>query len=323
MIPPVATPVLLLLAAAQQAAPTAAPQALVARPAIARAAAPPSAPVVVQEPRARPRVRTPGDPHERFNRRMFATQQRFDRRFLRPAALGYKRHVPKPLRTGLRHFFSNLGEPIVFLNYLLQLKPGKAAETAARFAINSSLGIGGVLDIAKTPGVRLPHRPNGFGDTLGYYGVKPGAYLFLPLVGPTTVRDLIGGQADGLVLPLAVGTPFDRLEYQIPRAAITGLDRRAEADSDLQLLLDDAVDPYATLRSVYLQDRAGEIAALKRRKAAAAPAGELDDPLQDPAAPPAATQPPASDATELQDPLTDPATAPDPAAADPAAPARR
>ena len=318
MILPIATPILLLLAA-QQAPPTASPQALIARPPVMQAAAPPPAPIIVQESRAKPRGRTPGDPHERFNRRMFATQQRFDRKFLRPAALGYKRRVPKPLRTGLRHFFSNLGEPIVFLNYLLQLKPGKAMETAARFAINSSLGIGGVLDIANTPGVGLPHRSNGFGDTLGYYGVKPGAYLFLPLVGPTTMRDLIGGQADGLVLPLAVGTPFDRLEYQIPRGVITGLDQRAEADGDLQVLLGDAVDPYATLRSVYLQDRAGEIAALKKRKAAAAPTSELDDPLQDSAAglPPATAKPPASDATELQDPLTDPAVA------DPAAPARR
>ena len=264
-------------------------------------------------------ARTPGDRYEHFNRRMFASQQRFDRRFLRPAALGYAHAVPKPVRSGLRHFFANLGEPIVFLNYLLQLKPGKAIETATRFAINSSLGLGGILDVAKTPGIRLPHRPNGFGDTLGVYGVRPGPYLFLPLVGPTDLRDLIGGQADGLVLPLAVGKPFNRLAYQIPKAVLTGLDQRAQADSDLTVLFDGAVDPYATLRSVYLQDRAGEIAQIKGRPRAATPAGELDDPLQDPAG--EATQPAARSATpELQDPLADPAAGPTQPAPSAAAP---
>lgn len=297
--------------------------------------APTPAPVSVT-----PRAKTPGDPHERFNRRMFAVQQRFDRRFLRPAAMGYTRAVPRPVRTGIRHFFSNLGEPLVFVNYLLQLKVGKAAETAGRFMINSTLGLAGVLDVAKTPGIWLPHRPNGFGDTLGYYGVRPGAYLFLPLVGPTTVRDLLGGQTEGLVLPLAVGVPFNRVEYQVPRGVLTGLDRRAEADADFQALLSGAVDPYATLRSVYLQDRAGEIAQLHGKPRGAAPSEGSDDSLLDPAAAPGA-RPPAG-ASELADPLADPAAPPaaaappmpaepanpaltpaPPVAADPTAPVRR
>lgn len=281
------------------------------------------------------RVRTPGDPYEKFNRKMFRTHQRFDRGFLRPASKGYAKVVPKFMRSMLRNFFSNLGEPVVFLNYVLQLKPGKAAETVGRFAINSTLGFGGTVDIAKEPGVALPHRANGLGNTLGFYGVKSGPYLFLPFVGPTTLRDFLGGQADGLVLPLAVGNPFDRWEYQVPRAVLTGLDQRAEADADLNALFDGAVDPYATLRSVYLQDRAGEIAALKGRRGAdtatpdlrdpanaEAPASsELSDPLADPAAP-KADGAPSSAAPELQDTLTDPAgpsTAPAPAAAPPCA----
>ncbi len=284
---------------------------------------PDAAPAVVNAPSPEKPKHEPGDPHERFNRRMFAAQQRFDRKLLRPAALGYRHALPKPVRGGLRHFFSNLGEPIVFLNYLLQLKPGKAAETAGRFMINSTLGIGGLLDLAKSKGVRLPHRPNGFGDTLGYYGVKPGAYLFLPFIGPTTIRDLFGGQADGLVLPLAIGTPFNKLSYQLSKAVITGLDRREQADEDYRALLDGAVDPYATLRSVYLQDRAGEIAQLKGKRGEPAQ-DQLIDPLDDPAD--TAMAPPSD---ELSDPLSDPAVMPEappdpgPAASDPAAPAQR
>jgi phospholipid-binding lipoprotein MlaA len=248
-----------------------------------------------------------GDPLERFNRDMFGKQQKFDTAIFRPAAMGYKRVVPKPVRSGLRQFFSNLSEPIVFLNYMLQFKPGKAAETLARFSINSTLGLGGLIDIAKTPGIRLPRRDNGFGNTLGFYGVKPGPYLFLPFIGPTSVRDLIGGQGDGLVLPLAVGKPFDRLEYQIPRGVVTGLDLRAESDDELRALFDGAVDPYATLRSAYQQSRQGEIDALHGGMRSSSPT-ELRDDLADPAGSEARVQdapPPA----ELSDPLTDPAVA--------------
>lgn len=243
-----------------------------------------------------------GDPLENFNRRMFKVYQGFDRSLFRPVAMGYKHVVPKPVRSGIRNFFSNLTEPIVFLNYLLQLKPGKAAETAGRFLVNSTVGIGGLADVAKTKGVNLPHRPNGFGNTLGYYGVKPGPYIFLPIVGPTTLRDFLAGQGDALVLPIVIGKPFDRVEYQAPRAILLGIDKRAESDSDLKVLLDGAVDPYATLRSVYLQNRTAEIQALKG-KSAAIPDDTLEDPLTDPAAH-------QSKAPELSDPLADPAATP-------------
>ncbi|MDQ2878041.1 MAG: VacJ family lipoprotein [Pseudomonadota bacterium] len=260
---------------------------------------------------AGPHRHAPGDPLEGFNRTMFAGFQRVDKAVLQPAALGYRHVVPQPVRGGLRHFFSNLGEPLVLLNFLLQFRAGKAVETLGRFVINSTLGIGGLIDVAKTRGFRLPHRANSLGDTLGFYGVKPGPYLFLPIVGPTTVRDLLGGQGEGLILPLAVGKPFDRLYYQAPKAVITGLDQRAESDGDLQALYAGAVDPYASLRSSYLQDRQGEIDHL-RGKSAGGPAPELDDPLADPAAAtaPSTAPPNASDGPDMPGPLTDPAAAP-------------
>ncbi|MEO8374159.1 MAG: VacJ family lipoprotein [Sphingomonas bacterium] len=244
----------------------------------------------------------PGDPLEGLNRHLFAGFQFADRTFIRPVAMGYRHVVPKPVRSGLRNFFRNLGEPLVFLNDLLQLKPGRAFKTFERFVINSSLGIGGLIDVAKSRNIGLPHHDNGFGNTLGYYGVGPGPYLFLPIIGPTTLRDLIGGQGDDFVLPIAIGNPFDRLEYQIPRGVLSGIDDRAELDADFKALLDSAVDPYATLRSVYLQNRAAEIQALHSRSAKA---GTTTDPLDDPLGDPAARQ-----ASPLDDPLNDPAASP-------------
>lgn len=247
-----------------------------------------------------------GDPLEGFNRAMFSVHQKLDKAVFRPTAMGYKHAVPKPVRSGLRNFFSNIGEPIVALNFLLQLKVGKAAETLGRFAINSTIGIGGLFDVAKGPDFKLPHRANGFGDTLALYGVGPGPYLFIPLVGPTNLRDFVGGQGEGFVLPAAIGNPFDRWEYQMPKAVVTGLDQRAEADDDLRALMDGAVDPYATLRSAYLQSRQGEIDQL-RGKPSTVRSPELGEPLDDPAGAATAVPPGNAGAPELSDPLTDPA----------------
>lgn len=243
---------------------------------------------------------------------MFGLHQALDKSIYRPLAMGYQHVVPKPVRSGLRNFFSNLTEPVVFLNYLLQFKFGKAAETLARFTINSTLGVGGLFDIAKTEDFKLPHRNNSFGDTLAYYGVGPGPYLFLPLMGPTTLRDVLGGPLDGAVLPLAVGKPFSDWRYQLSSGAITGLDLRAESDPELRALFGGAVDPYATLRSVWLQNRAAEVAGLRHHRLEPQSPSELDDPLRDPGAP--TTSPSESRAPEFQDPLTDPA-APAPAKA--------
>ncbi len=132
-----------------------------------------------------------------------------------PVAKAYKKSLPKPVRSGIRNFLNNLGEPIVFLNYLLQLKPGKAFETLGRFAINSTIGIGGLVDVAKKEPFNLPHRRNGFANTLGYYGVDSGSYLYLPIIGATTVRDLVG---DGLrPVPFPAAANCDRQAVQSSR----------------------------------------------------------------------------------------------------------
>jgi phospholipid-binding lipoprotein MlaA len=254
-----------------------------------------------------------GDPLEGFNRKMFSLNQVFDRVFFRPVAMVYKTVVPNFARKGIRHFFSNIGEPLVFANDMLQLKPKRAVKTLGRFVVNSTVGVGGLLDVAKTKDFRLPHRDNSLGDTLGHYGIGPGPYLFLPFLGPSTFRDLPAGVAEAQALPVVVGSPFDRAEFRIPQTVLTGLDLRVESDAPLKALTASAIDPYATLRSSYLQDRAGRVAATHGARGAGAISDPLTDPLADPLADPAggsaavAPAAPASANDPLADPLTDPA----------------
>ncbi|MGJ3648356.1 MlaA family lipoprotein [Sphingomonas sp. GlSt437] len=239
------------------------------------AAAPPAVEGAVVT--ARPR-HAKGDPLERLNRKLYSFHQRADHAVFRPIALFYKHVVPKFLRTAMRHIISNLTEPLVFMNDVLQLKPKRAARTLSRFVINSTVGVGGIGDVAKTAG--LPHHDNSLGDTLARYGVGPGPYIFIPFFGPTTLRDLLGGQVENLLYPVAIGMPFDRGDYQLSSGLVAGLDLRAESDADFKALLDGAADPYATLRSVYLQARQGEIDDIKGAK----PKDSFDDPLADPEA---------------------------------------
>lgn len=264
---------------------------------------------------------TKGDPLERFNRHMFALNMSIDRAVFRPLAMTLGKIIPRPLRAGIRNVLHNLGEPIVFLNDLLQLRPKHAVRTFGRFALNSTFGIGGLVDVAKT--AKLPHENNSFGSTLARYGVGPGPYLFLPFVGPATLRDLATQPLDQAVLPLAIGKPFNRLDYQLGTGAFLGIDKRIESDNDLRTLLSGAADPYATLRSVFLQNRAAEIDQIKGKSAAPA---MFDDPLADPAAaapatPPAEMPAPATtpDGSATSPPAVPPATSDLPA--DPAPPA--
>lgn len=309
--------VALALAVALTSMPAAGQEAVPAPVAIAAPAQTPAAGAAEPAPRAK-RRHAKGDSLEGFNRAMFSVHQVLDRIFFRPVSMAYKKIVPKVVRKGIRHFFSNIGEPLVFANDVLQLKPKRAVKTFGRFLVNSTVGIGGLLDVAKTRDFRLPHRDNSFGDTLGHYGVGPGPYLFLPLVGPSTLRDFSAGMAQGQVLPVTIDVPFGRAEYRISQGVLTGLDLRAESDDALKALLGSAIDPYATLRSAYLQDRAATIADTRSGDAPQA-TNPLDDPLTDPAAGPANAAPaPVDDFPVDPAPPTEPAPTPEPAPSEPA-----
>ena len=203
------------------------------------------------------------DPLEKTNVKVFKATAAVDDAVVAPVASVYKDGVPKPLRNGLRNFLNNLREPVVALNYLLQHRVGKAAETVARFGVNSTLGVAGVMDVAKTKPFKLPPRVNGFADTFAYYGVASGPYLYLPLIGPTTPRDLTGVVLDKLVLPFGVGGPFKQIKYTLPLALVDQVDQRVRFDEQIKAVRSSS-DPYLARRNLYFQQRAAEICAVHR-----------------------------------------------------------
>lgn len=206
------------------------------------------------------------DPLQALNVQTYAAMQAVDTAIVAPAAIGYQRAIPEPIRAGVRHFFNHITLPVVFLNDLLQLHPGRAAKTLARFAINSTVGIAGLVDVAKRKGINLPYRRNGFANTLGYYGIKSGPFLFVPLIGPTTIRDLVGLLIDRLFLPTVVGKPFNQPAYAVGATLVGSIDYRAEYDAQLRKIQAEA-NPYAAARANYLKRRQAEIDALHGRVA--------------------------------------------------------
>jgi phospholipid-binding lipoprotein MlaA len=133
------------------------------------------------------------DPWERMNRFTYRFNARFDSAVFLPVADTYRR-LPPPLRAGVHHFFGNLSEVVSVLNYLVQLRPAPGARSLGRFVINSTLGIGGLFDVATV--MKLPPAPTGFAATLARWGMHPGPYLVLPLLGPSSLRDGGGFCAD-------------------------------------------------------------------------------------------------------------------------------
>ncbi|KPF92003.1 hypothetical protein IP81_08140 [Novosphingobium sp. AAP83] len=206
------------------------------------------------------------DPMQSVNQASYDAVQAVDGAVIAPMAMQYQKAIPRPIRTGLRNFLLNVTEPIVALNYLLQLKPGKAAETLGRFAINSTVGIGGVIDVAKKKPFNLPYRRNGFAYTFGYYGIGNGPYMFLPLVGATTLRDVIGLGLDRFLMPFAVGGPLRHPAYVYGGFVVRSLDDRVENDA-LFKQIDEESNPYASYREFYLKTRQAEIDALKGKVA--------------------------------------------------------
>lgn len=144
----------------------------------------------VLPPAAAPPLLEVYDPWERMNRSIYRFNARFDEAVFLPVASGYRRLVPRVLRTGIGNFFSNLGEVDNIVNFALQGRLRHSGRSLARMLLNSTLGIGGVLDVASSAG--LVRAPTSFGTTLSRWGVGPGPYLVVPLLGPSTTRDGVG-----------------------------------------------------------------------------------------------------------------------------------
>ena len=223
------------------------------------------------------------DPFEGVNRKIFAFNQALDRTLIRPLAIFVHHATPRALRSAMGNFLSNLGEPIVFINDGLQGRPVTAFRTAARFAVNTTLGVAGVFDVAGRGD--LPHHDNGFGLTFARWGAGPGPYLYIPVLGPSTLRDSIGALADIGANPLTYTRDVVPNGASTGMGIATGLNSRAVADSDLKALRAQSTDEYAALRSFYLQNRQSEVTGGKLDLNALP---DFDDPAAAPATTPAA-----------------------------------
>jgi phospholipid-binding lipoprotein MlaA len=232
--------------------------------------------------RARPPAEgaVPVDPWEKFNRGVYAFNQKIDKAILVPLSKLTRGLTPGPLGRAIHNFLVNLNEPVVMVNDLLQAKPGRAIRSAFRLVVNSTIGGLGAIDVAKALG--QPAHKNGFGDTLGRWGAVPGPYMILPVLGPATVRDVFGSIVDDLTLPLQIIDYPYRLEVDVTVSIVGGLNERSEVGPELDALLAGAADPYATLRSSYLQAREAQI----RGEKALPPLPEIEEAIPPPEAPP-------------------------------------
>ncbi|GAC1628773.1 MAG: hypothetical protein NVS9B10_19040 [Nevskia sp.] len=193
----------------------------------------------------------PADPLEPINRAVFAFNEKADQYALKPLAQGYVYLVPEPARNGVTNVFDNLDEPRNIVNDILQLKLKQASINLGRLLLNTTAGLGGLFDVASEVGL-APHE-EGFGQTLGYWGVGEGWYLMLPLLGPSDNRDLVGFVGDlptkftfylpGGQDPLNYGSSF--LHAVNTRANFLSSDR----------LLSEQFDQYLFVRTAFLQRR--------------------------------------------------------------------
>ena len=198
------------------------------------------------------------DPFERVNRGTLRVNQGIDRWFLDPVTRVYRFLVPDPARQALRRVLTNLNSPAVMVNDILQGEWKGAGTTVARFVLNSSVGVAGILDPAARLGV-AGHSAD-FGQTLAIAGVGSGPFLVLPVLGPTTTRDGVGFLVDVFFRPATwVLGPADQLFYVTIAGSSEGLAARDAYADALELLHESSVDYYAALRNAYYQNRTAQI----------------------------------------------------------------
>ncbi len=193
------------------------------------------------------------DPWEHYNRAVYRFNKRFDHALLKPVALGYVRVVPKPVRYSVAHFFENLVQPITAVNLLLQGHPQRSLNSVGRFAVNTTIGIGGLFDPASK--MHIPPYNEDFGQTLGHWGWRRSRYFLLPFLGPGTLRDRIGSLADAQLGPY---------KYVNPTGLRVGLIGLSIVDTRVRILPLDELsvgvdDDYLLLREAWNARRLHQI----------------------------------------------------------------
>jgi phospholipid-binding lipoprotein MlaA len=211
---------------------------------------------------ATPEAIAANDPLEPANRVFYDFDRKLDKYVELPVAWVYVFYLPAPIHHGLHNFFINLNSPITFVNDVLQGEFGRAGTTFGRFTLNSTLGLGGFVDLA-TPAGFAPYREADFGETLGHYGIGEGPFLVLPFVGPEPPRDLFGDAVDAAMDPLLYLPPAAPLAIRAPVTVATRTAGALEDDARNIILRQElergSVDPYVTMRSIYRQLREEQI----------------------------------------------------------------
>lgn len=203
------------------------------------------------------------DPLEPTNRVLYRVSNAVASVSLTPAARAYRSVVPESVRTNVSNVLDNLGSPVRFANDVLQARSRRAGDTLMRFLINSTIGLGGMFDVAADWG--YPSHPSDIGMTLAVWGVPPGPYLFLPLLGPSNPRDAFGFAAS------TVGSPFKALgsgpavtAFTWATLGTTTISQYARNLPGIESVKRTALDPYATFRSLFRQHREAAIEAAKK-----------------------------------------------------------
>lgn len=196
----------------------------------------------------------PRDPLEPLNRGIYKFNDAVDKAVVKPVAQGYKAVLPSPVRTGVTNFFSNIDDLLIAVNNVLQFKLDQAASDVARVMFNTTIGIGGIFDVATSFG--LEKNNEDFGQTLGYWGVGDGPFLMLPILGPSNLRDTVGLAAYYQLDPVV---NLDHVPTRNTLTAVRFVDRRARLLDAEKVLDEAALDPYTFLRDAYIQHRRSEV----------------------------------------------------------------
>jgi phospholipid-binding lipoprotein MlaA len=197
------------------------------------------------------------DPYEATNRWIFDLNLQIDHAALRPTAEHYSNYIPENVRNAIHNALDNLNAPVTFANDVLQGETKRAGQTLGRFVINSTFGLGGLLDAGTKAGI--PGHSEDFGQTLGVWGVGEGPYLVLPLLGPLPPRDAAGELVDLAADPTMYISIKHHTYWAIARRYVTIVDARARSLESLDDIERDSMDFYATTRSLYRQYRENEI----------------------------------------------------------------
>ena len=210
------------------------------------------------DPDARAAYLEASDPLEPLNRAIFSFNIGVDKAILRPLAAVYNTVLPDPVRDGVRNVLNNLRTPLVLANDILQGEIGRASKTVGRFLLNSTIGIGGLFDVAS--GLGFEFHDEDFGQTLAVWGIGEGPYLMLPILGPSNPRDAIGVVGEYFADPVVIWTNNTEREWlHYTRTGVNAVDSRSRNVGTLEELERTSLDFYAAVRSLYRQRRMDEI----------------------------------------------------------------